>query len=83
MEPALPAPPDHLSVEAKLEWDRVAEELYRARILTKIDRSVLAAYCQAYGRWVKAETLLAKMAESGEVNGMITHHPESPYRYCK
>lgn len=28
------------------------------RILTDLDRSALAAYCQAYGRWVEAERRL-------------------------
>jgi phage terminase small subunit len=25
------------------------------RIITELDRAALAAYCQAYGRWVEAE----------------------------
>jgi P27 family predicted phage terminase small subunit len=28
------------------------------RILTELDRAALAAYCQAYGRWVEAERKL-------------------------
>ena len=59
----LPEPPEHLSVEAKIEWDRVAENLYLSGILAKIDRAGLAAYCQAYGRWVQAEAVISMMAE--------------------
>jgi P27 family predicted phage terminase small subunit len=33
----------------------VAAELHRMGVLTTIDRAALAAYCQAYGRWVEAE----------------------------
>jgi phage terminase small subunit len=36
-------PPPHLSDEAKVEWGRVSEDLYRLGILTKIDRATLAA----------------------------------------
>jgi hypothetical protein len=28
------------------------------RILTELNRAALAAYCQAYGRWVEAERKL-------------------------
>ena len=69
---ALPSPPTHLNDEAKVEWDRVAEDLYRIGILTNIDRAVLAAYCQAYGRWVSAELVLADMAKNDEVTRGLT-----------
>lgn len=61
--PELPTPPPHLADEAKVEWGRVSEELYRIGLLSGIDRAALAAYCQAYARWVHAEVALARMAE--------------------
>ena len=61
-ELVLPEPPEHLSAPAKAEWERVSGELYTLGILTGLDRATLAAYCQAYGRWVEAETLVADMA---------------------
>ena len=51
----LPDCPSHLSEVARAEWDRVAETLHDIGVLTKVDRAALAAYCQAYGRWVEAE----------------------------
>ena len=51
----IPSPPEHLNDAAKEEWDRVSGELYTLKLLSSIDRSALAAYCQAYGRWVSAE----------------------------
>lgn len=61
--PALPAAPGFLSDPAREEWDRVVDELYNCGVLTNLDRAALAAYCQAYGRWVQAEMGLAKFAE--------------------
>jgi len=54
-EKTLPKPPDHLNKEARAEWKRVARELHEKGVLTKMDRAVLAAYAQAYGRWREAE----------------------------
>lgn len=59
-EPAVPDPPRHLSEPALDEWKRVAVQLYRLGVLADIDMAVLAAYCQAYGRWVQAEEALAR-----------------------
>lgn len=50
--------PDHLSEEAKAEWHRLVDTLVSMGVITIVDRAVLAAYCQAYGRWVEAERKL-------------------------
>ena len=55
---SLPTCPAHLNPSAKAEWKRLAAELQRLRILSQLDRAALAAYCQAYGRWVEAERQL-------------------------
>ena len=54
----LPPCPDHLNPPAAAEWRRVAKALQQAGMLTIFDRAALAAYCQAYGRWVEAEERL-------------------------
>lgn len=54
-ERSIPTCPQHLSPSAKTEWKRLARLLSRLGILTRLDRAALAAYCQAYGRWVEAE----------------------------
>ena len=71
-EVARPAPPDHLTPAAITEWERVIEETVSLGIMTNLDRGALAAYCQAYGRWVAAETALARMAEKDAITeGLI------------
>ncbi|MEP2029270.1 MAG: phage terminase small subunit P27 family [Paracoccaceae bacterium] len=59
-----PDPPDHLSHQAKIEWDRIVGNLFSLGIMTALDRGALAAYCQAYGRWVQAERALARFSKN-------------------
>ncbi|MCA3380174.1 MAG: phage terminase small subunit P27 family [Roseomonas sp.] len=66
---ALPSPPPHLSDEAKVEWGRVSEELYKIGLLSGVDRAALAAYCQAYARWVQAERAIAEMGKRDMLTG--------------
>ena len=56
--PRLPPCPRHLNPPAAAEWRRVARALQQAGVLTTFDRAALAAYCQAWGRWVEAEERL-------------------------
>lgn len=55
---ALPDCPQHLNAAAQDEWHRLAETLVRMGVVTVVDRTVLAAYCQCYGRWDEAEDKL-------------------------
>jgi len=59
-EPKRPSCPSHLSKEAKKMWRFLAPQLEKMGVLTRIDGSVLASFCQAYGRWVEAERVLNK-----------------------
>ncbi len=81
---AQPAPPEHLTGAARLEWERVIEEIVQLGIMSNLDRAPLAAYCQAYGRWVAAEAALARMADKDAVTegliirtraGNVIHNP--------
>lgn len=65
----LPSPPPELCKDARTEWERVSIELHRLKLLAGIDRAALAAYCQAYGRWVQAERGIRKMAEKDPLTG--------------
>ena len=52
--PIVPACPSCLGDEARKEWKRLARELGDLGLLTRIDRGMLAAYCQAHALWVEA-----------------------------
>jgi P27 family predicted phage terminase small subunit len=69
-ECAIPLMPPELCDDAKLEWAQKSVELHKLGLLTNIDGAVLAAYCSAYGRWVRAERLLRKIADG--VDGLLT-----------
>ena len=58
----LPEPPVYLSGYARQEWDRVIGDLYSTGVYTNVDETMLAAYCMAFSRWVRAELDLEKMA---------------------
>lgn len=53
--PVGPEPPEHLTGEALVEWQRIAPELRDVGLLGNLDRAVVAAYCVAYARWSECE----------------------------
>lgn len=53
MEPGTP-PPEWLDDRAATEWRRVVPELERLKLLTRIDVSALAIYCQEVSRYQEA-----------------------------
>jgi P27 family predicted phage terminase small subunit len=58
--PKFPSPPAHLSEYAAHEWQRVGPELYRLGLLTILDQTSFACYCQSYGLWRMAEERLSQ-----------------------
>ena len=50
----IPDVPEHLSDDAKVEWGRVCQELFTLGLLTRLDRSMLASYCESWATWVDA-----------------------------
>ena len=54
------APPRILSGEARKEWNRLARELERLRMMTVVDLGALATYCSAWGRFLEADAAIAK-----------------------
>lgn len=62
----VPGCPSHLMPEARKEWKRITPELQRYGLISKLDRSALALYCQAYSRWVWAERQLQRATALAE-----------------
>ncbi|NLW92383.1 MAG: phage terminase small subunit P27 family [Syntrophomonadaceae bacterium] len=73
----LPKPPAHLTTLAKKEFSRVVPLLHQAGILTQVDINVVAAYSQAFGRWVDAEKAIKIHGMTYESDkGNIIQRPE-------
>ena len=56
----IPDCPDYLDDEARAEWMRTAAVLREMGLMSKADRTALAAYCVTYSRWVDAERSVKK-----------------------
>lgn len=50
----IPICPPHLKGAARTEWTRITTELHALKMITKLDRAALVAYCTAWGDYVKA-----------------------------
>ena len=58
-----PSCPRWLSREAKQSWRETVPVLKEMRILARVDRDALTAYCQCYARWKAAELFLDQHGE--------------------
>lgn len=56
----IPNCPPHLRPEAKKEWKRIAPELEKLGLISRLDRTALALYCQAWAWLVWHEKLLER-----------------------
>lgn len=72
----IPDPPDHLGKIALAEWRYIAPQLFKLDLISALDRTALAAYCQCYERWALAEAHIQihGMTET-TTNGNIIQSP--------
>ncbi|MDV2503096.1 MAG: phage terminase small subunit P27 family [bacterium] len=73
--------PAWLHKEAKAEWGRVADQLVALGVVTPIDTTVLAAYCQSYARWHEAEVELSETGSTVEfldAEDVVKYSQQSP-----
>jgi P27 family predicted phage terminase small subunit len=59
-ETEIPECPIELGPIARQEWNRLVGELSALRMITKLDRAALAAYCGAYSLWAEATEAIQK-----------------------
>jgi P27 family predicted phage terminase small subunit len=84
----IPDPPEHLSVSAKKEWGRMSVILHSNGLLTQLDYSQFAIYCQAWGRWVDAESsisensMVVQTANGNPVNNPYINIANTAMRDC-
>ena len=69
--------PEWLTAEARAEWRRLAPALTKAGLLTPLDRSAFATYCQSFARWKECQR---GVEESGQLylsaTGRLLERPE-------
>lgn len=73
-----PTCPVWLDAEAKAEWKRVVPELKRIGVLTKLDRAVLVAYCQAWADFVWATKFLVEESSRIITGGKDGYKMQNP-----
>ena len=57
----MPTRPIGLSSQATRVWKSLAPKLHGLGLLSEIDQSTFAVYCQAYGDWLEVTRLLNKL----------------------
>ena len=76
---AIPKCPKHLDKEARSEWNRMVKELEPVGLLTNLDKTVFAIYCESFSTWAQAAK---KIQEMGMVritkNGFTEQNPYFP-----
>jgi P27 family predicted phage terminase small subunit len=72
-----PNPPKFLDKIALQEWGRISSALFEAGLLSEIDVSAFAGYCQAWSRHVKAEQILEtqELLIPGSRPGILIKNP--------
>lgn len=73
----LPRCPDWLEDDAKKEWKRLGKILANMGMLTNMDMTAFAGYCQAYARWKGAEEFISQHGDMVRTpNGYLQQVPQ-------
>ena len=72
----LPICPDWLMEDAKEEWYRLAAVMNKMGILSEVDQSAFAVYCQTWARWKEAQEHIDREGSTFETDsGQIKRNP--------
>lgn len=69
--------PSYLEGEARAEWVRVAPRLAKLGLLTELDETMLALYCQAVANWREAEARVRLVTAPHRAGCPLGQDPES------
>src|SRR5574341_2581882 len=70
--PGLPSPPPDLDAYALEEWERIVPDLDIMGILSRVDQTALAAYCDAWATFRRTrEALNAIQDQHGSMAGLV------------
>lgn len=73
----LPKCPSWLEDDAKTEWKRLGKVLAEMGMLTDMDMTAFAGYCQAYARWKAAEEFITQHGDMVRTpNGYLQQVPQ-------
>jgi P27 family predicted phage terminase small subunit len=71
-----PPCPDFLKGEAKREWQRLTQTLLEQKLLTQLDRGLLAAWCEAWAEFLETRKLLDREGYTTVTDsGTVLAHP--------
>jgi P27 family predicted phage terminase small subunit len=71
----LPAPPKHLSAEAKKVWRRIGPKFAAMGVMAEVDEAAFSMLCESFAQWCD---LIEKAREHGpiiKVNGQPVSNP--------
>ena len=72
-----PKCPEHIDRRAKREWRRLAPVLEGLGLLTEVDGTAFAIYCQSYSTWVES---VEKVKKTGMIVKAPSGYPiQNPY----
>lgn len=76
-KPKLPKCPSWLKDAGKREWRRVAKPLHRLGLLTELDTTALATYCQCIATYTECQVVMNEKGETYETpTGQLKLRPE-------
>ncbi len=71
----LPDMPNNLSKVARQEWKRLAPELDKLGLITRIDMTAFVCYCESYSTFVAARNAIKIDGMTVKVNGLLKKNP--------